>query len=274
MHEKKSRTNWRGAALPETALTMGLFFLLLFGSINMAFLGYNQMQADGATYIAARAAAAHPTGAPSAAASAVAAVFPRVPAGAVTVSQVGTLVQAVYSGTSPGLLLLGNNGTGNFNVYSREVETAFGTTGAIPTSLGTRFPYTVGSSGYVVLKNYPSSYNIWLAQVIGIVASASCHNGNLGTKSKTTCYAADEFASHCEAYAALKFTNTDKTIPTVVSTNNAREKEILNKNNWDPNTALSKNSVIYGWDTGAHTYTTPKYGVKQIVGGGTVTGAC
>jgi Flp pilus assembly protein TadG len=274
MHEKKPRKSWRGAALPETALTMGLFFLLLFGSINMAFLGYNQMQADGATYVAARAAAANPTGAPSAAASAVAAVFPRVPAGAVTVTQVGGLVQAVYSGTSPGLLLLGNKGTGNFNIYSREVETSFGSSGAIGTAIGSQYPYAVGSSGLVTLKNYPSTYSIWLAQTIKIVASGSCHNGNLGTKSTTTCYEADEFAAHCEGYSALKFTASDKTIPATPSPTNAREKELLRPTNWDPNTSGSKNSIIYGWDASPHTYTTPKYGVKAIVTGGTLTAAC
>jgi hypothetical protein len=232
------------------------------------------MQADGATYVAARAAAANPNSAPSAAASAVAAVFPKIPAGAVTVSQVGSLIQATYTGTSPGLILLGNKGTGNFNIYSREVETAAGSGGAIGTAIGSTFPYTVGSSGYVPLNNYGSTYNIWLAQTVKIIAAGGCHNGSIGTKSATTCYDASEFAAHCEAYANLKFTNSDKSIPTKTASGNAREKEILLPSNWNPATSGSHNSVIYGWDASPHTYVAPGYAKIPIVSGGTSAAKC
>jgi Flp pilus assembly protein TadG len=268
--EKK---NVRGAALPETALVMGLFFLLLFGSLNMAFLGFNQMQADGATYVAARAAAANPSSAPSAAASAVAAVFPKIPAGAVVVTQVGSMMQATYTGTSPGLILLGNKGTGNFNVYSREAELAVGASGSIGTAVGSTFPYSVGSSGYVALNNYGSTYNIWLAQTIKIIAAGGCHNGGLGTKSATTCYDASEFAAHCEAIADIKFTTADGTIPTKTASGNAREKEILLPANWDPAHAGSKNSIVYGWDASPHTFPAAAYDGTAVVTGGTSNGA-
>lgn len=262
----------RGNALPETALIMGLFFLLLFGSLNMAFLGFNQMQADGATYIAARAAAAHPTAAPSAVASALAAVFPRVNAANVVLTQVGSLVQATYTTTSPGLVLLGNNGTGNFNIYSREVEASFGSTGAIGTAVGSQFPYTVGSSGLVALNNYPSARNIWLAQTIKIISSGC--KSPMGLTSATTCYDASEFSAHCAGYANLKFTPVDPKIPTVVRTNNAREKELLKTSNWNPSTANSKNSIIYGWDASPHTFATPGYDAKPIKGGGPSNAQC
>jgi hypothetical protein len=264
----------RGAALPETAMMMGLFFLLLFGSINMAFLGFNQMEADGATYVAARAAAVSPSSAPSAAASAVAAIFPHLSTSAVTVTQVGSMVQATYVGTSPGLVLLGNKGTGNFNIYSREAETTAAGGSSLGTSAGSAFPFSVGSSGLVSLNNYGSTHNMWLAQTVTIVAAASCQNGGLGAKSKTTCYSASEFAAHCEAYAAVKFTNTDASIPTTTNVKNAREVEITKPTNWDPNTAGSKNSVIYAYDSGAHTYATPTYKAVPVVVGGTYAGTC
>ena len=270
--EKK---NGRGVALPETALMMGLFFLLLFGSINMALLGFSQMEADGATYIAARAAVANPSSAPSAAASAVANIFPHLTGGTLSVQTIGNLVQATYQGTSPGLLLLNNKGTGNFNIYSREVEPTMGSSSNIGTALGSQYPYTVGSSGLVALNNHGSTYNIWLAQTIKIVSSASCNNGKIGKgKSTTTCYDASEFAAHCEAYANLKFTNSDKTIPTTQNASNAREKELSKTSNWNPNTSGSKNSVIYGWDASPHTHATPAYGSSAIVSGGTLSDQC
>jgi hypothetical protein len=278
MRDKDNKENVRrGSALPETALVMGLFFLLMFGSLNMAFLGYNQMQADGATYIAARAAAANPSSAPSAAATALAAVFPRVSASSVAITTIGSLVQATYVGTSPGLVLLGNKGTGNFNVYSREVETTQGSTSNIGSAIGSQFPYTVGSSGYVVLGNYPSSYNIWLAQTLTVNANAKgavCNNPN-GVQSNTTCYDAGEFGAHCEAYANLKFTNTDKTVPATPSANNAREKELTtNTKNWNPALSTSNNYKIYSWDASPHTYTAATYNSTAIVGGGDGTSKC
>lgn len=276
MRDKNRKENVRrGSALPETALVMGLFFLLMFGSLNMAFLGYNQMQADGATYIAARAAAANPSNAPTAAATALAAVFPRVSASSIAITTVGSLVQATYVGTSPGLVLLGNKGTGNFNVFSREIETTQGSSSNIGTAVGSQFPYTVGSSGYVSLANYPSSYNIWLAQTLPIVASGTACNNPNGVKSTTTCYNAAEFAAHCEAYATLKFTNSDKSVPATPSPKNAREVEQTTKqSNWDPGTASSHNSVIYAWDASPHTYKTATYASTAIVTGGSGSSKC
>lgn len=275
------RRDARGNALPETVLVLGLFFLLMFGSLNLAFLGYNQMRADGATYIAARAAAANPSTAPSAAASAVAAVFPDVSASAVAVTQVGSLVQATYAWTSPGLILLGDKGTGNFNVFSREVETTFGSNASLGSAVGSQYPYTVGSSGLVPLNNYGSTHNVWLAQTITVISSG-CNSGNIGASSSkigtstTSCYSAAEFSAHCEAYANLKFTNTDKTIPTTYSTKNAREVELTSHTaDWNPSVSKSNNSVIYGWDSSPHSYATPTYTATAIVSGGTgMAGKC
>ncbi|HTV72784.1 MAG TPA: hypothetical protein VME66_03645 [Candidatus Acidoferrales bacterium] len=47
----------RGDALPETALTISVVLLVFLGLIKLAFVGYEQAQADGAAFVAAHAAA-------------------------------------------------------------------------------------------------------------------------------------------------------------------------------------------------------------------------
>lgn len=59
----------RGAALVETALTIGLALLLVLGTAQMALIGYTQVSADGAAFIAAHAAAADPSATPAAVAN-------------------------------------------------------------------------------------------------------------------------------------------------------------------------------------------------------------
>ncbi len=46
----------RGAALPETAVCIGIALTLLFGALELALLGYDQINADGAAYLAAHEA--------------------------------------------------------------------------------------------------------------------------------------------------------------------------------------------------------------------------
>lgn len=254
----------RANAMPEMALTIGLLFLLLFGGINMALLGYNQLQADGATYVAARAAAAHPT-APSAAASAVAAVFPNFNKSLITVqAPINGLVQATYSSTSPGLTLLGGN-TGRFNVFARSAEASFTTTAPAST-----IAFTVGdSNGMTTLANYQGAYKVWLAQKLPMISSGCA--GIKGTGG--TCYDDSEFLAHCEAYANLKFTYTDKSNnPTENDAKDARNVEKTTKqSNWDPGTSGSHNATIYGWDASPHTYASPSGKSKAILGKGNAT---
>lgn len=43
----------RGVAIPETALVVGLFLMILYGVVEYAIIGYEQVSADGATFIGA-----------------------------------------------------------------------------------------------------------------------------------------------------------------------------------------------------------------------------
>ena len=46
----------RGAALPETAVMLGVALTLLFGTVQVGLVGYTQLSADGSAYVAAHAA--------------------------------------------------------------------------------------------------------------------------------------------------------------------------------------------------------------------------
>jgi hypothetical protein len=72
----------RGAALPETAVTLGVTLTLLFGMFELGLIGWTQLSSDGAAFVAAHAAVLGND--PQAAA---AAPFPQVPGSAITVAQ-------------------------------------------------------------------------------------------------------------------------------------------------------------------------------------------
>jgi len=72
----------RGAALPETAVTLGVTLTLLFGMFELGLIGWTQLSSDGAAFVAAHAAVLG-----NDPAAAAAAPFPQVPGGAISVAQ-------------------------------------------------------------------------------------------------------------------------------------------------------------------------------------------
>jgi hypothetical protein len=258
----------RGNALPETALVAGLIFLLLFGTINLAFLGYSQMRADGATFVASRAAAANPASPSAAAAAALTKVFPSLDQSAISIQAVQNgLQQTTYRGTAPGLTFFGLTGTGPINVFSREVENSFnGASSYIPSATGGQYPFSVVTEQ---LNNHTGTYNVWLAQKL-VVTTTGCQNAS-GSSVATPCYDDTEFQSHCQAYANLAFTAPDAKTLIVAGAKDARQVELPKTSNWNPATSGSKNSVIYGWDTAPHTFATPS---SKGTGKGSQGGTC
>lgn len=61
----------RGAALVETALSVGLVLMLVLATAQMGMIGFTQITADGAAFIAAHAASADPNATPQAVAHSV-----------------------------------------------------------------------------------------------------------------------------------------------------------------------------------------------------------
>ncbi|HEV3141913.1 MAG TPA: TadE family protein [Vicinamibacterales bacterium] len=76
----------RGAALVETAMTMSLTMFLIYGAIQIALLGFFQMQLDGATFMTAHGYAESPTNSVNQAtlATALKPLFPNVQTNTIT----------------------------------------------------------------------------------------------------------------------------------------------------------------------------------------------
>ncbi|MGP6191318.1 MAG: TadE/TadG family type IV pilus assembly protein [Vulcanimicrobiaceae bacterium] len=166
----------RGNALPETMLVMSLLLMLLFGALNLTLIGYSQIQADGAAFVAARAAAlASPSAAPSAAVAQVAAAFPHVKPSQLSVTiAAGSsyTTSALVSMSAPGLPLLFGKRSGAVNITSHFAELD-SSVGLAPVS---GISYGISSA---TLKNYVNP-------TTGVADPT--HQAKLAQQINTTCY--------------------------------------------------------------------------------------
>ena len=94
----------RGTALPETAIVLSMVLLLLFGTVQLAIVGFYQSMSDGAAFVAAHAQSlSGSTGGPQVAAT----VFPQVHRGDVTISNpTASTVEATVAKSTMGFLLV------------------------------------------------------------------------------------------------------------------------------------------------------------------------
>jgi hypothetical protein len=131
----------RGNAVPETALTMGLVLLLLLGVVKLTLVGYEQAEADGAAFVAARAASLSTvaTTQVSRGETHAESIFTRIPTANIGVTSgssggpngTGEVVGSAYRLTAG--LFGGSFGSGSFDLKSHIVEpvidgTAFSST--------------------------------------------------------------------------------------------------------------------------------------------------
>ncbi|HKU68603.1 MAG TPA: hypothetical protein VJP85_12575 [Candidatus Baltobacteraceae bacterium] len=222
----------RGTALPETALTIGLALLLVLGAAQMAIIGYTQISADGAAFIAAHTQVQNPNANGQSVAHNV---FSNVDLGdfgtpAPSPSVVPMTVNKIASGfpLMPGL-------ASKYAITGKDVEYAPTGSGATPAP----FSFSVGSSGLATIANYCdgrkqtcylSNWSVYLAQGVG----NGNGNGVNGIFSEWRCHQR-YFASvnwpnaRPQGYAAI---NGNKTL--------------------DPYTNSSTENTIYGWDSGTH----------------------
>jgi hypothetical protein len=174
--KSKAPKRGRGNALPETMLVMSLLLMLIFGALNLTLIGYGQIQADGAAFVAARAAAlASPSIAPSAASAQVAAAFPHVKPSSLSISVsngTGYTTSALVSLTAPGMPLLfgGRSGTVNITSHFAELDSS---AGAAPAA---GIAYSISSA---TLKNYVNPTTN--------LADAT-HQARLAQQINSTCY--------------------------------------------------------------------------------------
>lgn len=220
----------RGTALPETALTVGLALLLVLGAAQMTIIGYTQISADGAAFVAAHTQAQNPNANGETTATSVFSNFDtsNFESPAPQSSMVPMSVTKSIAGFSlmPGM-------ASSYSVTGKDLEYAPDAAGATPA------PYAFGVSAS--LQNYcvpnstdcdlPSSYSIYLAQGVG----NGNGNGSNGIFSEWRC--------HQRAYAQLNW--SQMSYPDGYSA-------IAGSKTYDPLTNNSTENNIYGWDSGSH----------------------
>lgn len=224
---KHART--RGTALPETALTMGLALLIVLGAAQMAIIGYTQISADGAAFVAAHEQAQNPSANGVAAASSVFSQFGSEDFSSPSPSP--SLLPMTVSKSLSGFSLMPGLAS-SYSITGKDVEYAPDGAGATPAPY--RFSIDATLLNYcdpTIPCSLPSSgHSIYLAQGVG----DGNGNGANGIFSEWRChqqyYAKVNWpSSYPDGYAAIQ---GDKVL--------------------DPYTNNSIENNIYSWDSGSH----------------------
>lgn len=214
----------RGAALVETALSVSLVLMLVLGTAQMALIGYNQISADGAAFIASHTAAADPSASPAAVAHGV---FNNVAASSVTASPAAGLVQYSVSKSVPGFSLIPG--------LSQSYTLGGGDTELAPSPPPATGPsYSIGFNA--TLYNYcmpgnecgfPASHSMYLAQTL-----VPGGNGVNGQFSEWGCHG---------GYFDRLLQDFPSTMPSSISSGGEL----------DPTTSGTDEHTVYSWDAGS-----------------------
>jgi hypothetical protein len=155
----------RGAALVETALTIGIALLIVLGAGQAALIGYTQISADGAAFIAAHTAASNPN---ANSVNAARGVFPKFDAGDfATPSPSPNLDPSVVTKTVAGFSLIPGLAS-SYTVNGKDVEYQ----AAAANASASTYSFDINNTK---LHNYcdpaggacPTNHCIYLAQSIG-----------------------------------------------------------------------------------------------------------
>lgn len=221
-----TRWNERAAALPETALIIGLSLLMLLGIAQMTLIGLAQVSADGAAFVAAHTAAIDSS---ANVPSVVATAFPQLNANSIVATpSASNLQQAVVSKSVGGFLLLPGVAS-TYALSGSDVEFSPQGVNATPQ------PFSFGINA--TLKNYcpvsgacslPSTYSVYLAQYVNTQASGNGWNGAFA-----------EWRCHQQYLASVNFPSS-------------RPTGGLAGSIYDPTNASNKDVEypIYQWDQG------------------------
>lgn len=223
-------TRTRGTALPETALTIGLALLLVLGGAQMALIGYTQISADGAAFVAAHTQAQNPNANGVTQASNVFSAFNT--SNFATPSPQPSFVPFSVSKSVGGFSLMPGLAS-SYSVVGKDMEYSPDAPGATPAPF--QFAITASLRNYCVWsgtsgvcpQGLPSSHSVYLAQGIG----NGNGNGSNGLFSEWRC--------HQKYYAQLNWANMSY----------PGKDGIAGSKTYDPNTSNSTESAIYGWDT-------------------------
>jgi hypothetical protein len=218
----------RGAALVETALTIGVSLLIVLGAAQMALIGYTQISADGAAFIAAHTAASNPSANSVTTATGVFSQFNSgnfsAPSPAPQLDP--SVVSKVVSGFSlvPGL-------ASTYTVTGKDVEYQAAGANTNPST------YAFDTNNTVLLNfcappgtscSFPSNHCIYLANSIG-TGNGNGANGQFA-----------EWRAHQRVFARLA-QSFHQVTPTTGS-------GALYHTNLDVGWNSSDESTVYGWD--------------------------
>jgi len=219
----------RGAVMVETALTIGISLLVVLGSGQMALIGYTQLSADGAAFIAAHTAASNPNANNM---SAARSVFKNVDVGDFSTPSPQPkldpiLVSKVVGGFSlvPGL-------ASSYPVLGKDVEYQAAAANATASS----YAFDTNNS---VLHNYCAPGNSCVISNLCIYLASSIGTGNgNGANGQFA-----EWRAHQRIFARLA-QSFKGAAPAAGGYAN------IQKTNLDVNSKSSDESTVYGWDKG------------------------
>jgi hypothetical protein len=225
----------RGTALVETALSVGVSLLLVLGAAQMALIGYTQISADGAAFIAAHTSAQNPSANGTNAATQV---FQNFGSGNFSAPSPGPVLDPVLVQKSVGGFALIPGVASSYSIAGKDLEYAPANVSATPAPFAFSVAaYLYNACNATNCNNLPSNSQIWLAQNV----QAGNGNGANGQFAEWRCH---------QRYFAQIAKDFPNSYP-VYNGNNGYKAYVqgtqldLWKNGTDENN-------VYGWDTGTH----------------------
>lgn len=213
----------RGAALVETAISVSLSLMLVLGAAQMALIGYQQISADGAAFIAAHTAAADPSASPAAVAHSV---FNSISNAQITASPAPGTVAYSAQKSVPGFSMVPGLAS-SYTIGGGDVELA----ASPPPSSGPTYAigFTATLYNYCMpntVCSFPQTYAMYLAQTL--IPGGNGVNGQF-----------QEWGCHGGYFDNLT-SDFPSTMPLGITSGSAL----------DPTTKGTDEYKIYSWDSG------------------------
>jgi hypothetical protein len=220
----------RGTALAETALVVSFSLVIVLNGFELALIGFNQLHADAAAFVAARVQAL--SGSSATATSTTNSALP--PATSIALSSPSGFSQAIATRTSPGLIMIPGL-SGSFTLRGEQLEplppavtSPIFDFSAPNTSIVNYYPQATVGSGAA-----PSTRAVSLAQAIDAATTADVFH---------------RWRDHQRCLASINFPASYGSTQTAVAGSTYTVDP--NTNPWATFPSGSAESQVYGWDGG------------------------
>lgn len=210
----------RGTALPETALVLGVSLVVVLGAVQATVIGYSQLSADGAAFMAAHTTAVDSS---ANASSVVASSFPNFQPDAVSVASPSpNLQQAIVTKSVDGFTLIPGMAS-SYALSGADVEYR---TASSQSEADFTFAISASLNNYCDDSDDCAPRSMYLAQYIDSTGSGNGWNGTFA-----------EWRCHQQYFASLNWPST-------------RPAGGLVGSPYDPQQRGTTEYAIYSWDTG------------------------